>query len=219
MKENFQLKMYLILQSFSPLILLILVQHFRFDFFQAVSKFFRMLFFDCANIGEILLHVISYGFLGDFVVSIICFIWLGGAFVIWVGFRGFQTDNFDSHGEKINIEENVLDAGASYFVTFTLPLLVDDINTIRGFVVFVLLLSMLILLIVRSDLFYQNPVLAALKYKVCRFKFVNPYDDIELKDKTYIGIFKDVPQNTPKDVNSIIKRKFIANDVFLISKD
>ena len=219
MKENFQLKMYLILQSFSPLFLLILIQHFRFDFFQVVSKFFRMLFFDWSNIGEVLLYVISYGFLGDLMVSIICFVWLGGAFVIWVGFRGFQADNFDSHGEKINIEENALDVGASYFVTFTLPLLIDDVNTIRGFAVFVLLLLMLILLIARSDLFYQNPVLATLKYKVFRFKFVNPYDDIELKDKTYIGIYKDISKNALKDVNSIIKRKFIANDVFLISKD
>ena len=86
--------------------------------------------------------------------------------------------------------------GASYFVTFTLPLLIDDVNTIRGFAVFVLLLSMLILLIARSDLFYQNPVLATLKYKVFRFKFVNPYNDIELKDKTYIGIYKDISKNT-----------------------
>lgn len=219
MKENVQLKMYLILQSFSPLFLLILVQHFRFDFFRAVRKSFQMAFFDRAGIGEVLSHIISYGSLGDLVVSIVCLAWLGGAFVIWVGFSGFQTDNFDSHGERIDIERNALDAGASYFVSFILPLLVNDVNTVRGFAVFALLLSMLILLIARSDLFYQNPVLAVLRYKVVQFKFINPYEDIRLKDKTYVGIFRDVPKGTLKDAAPKIKRKFIADDVFLISKD
>ena len=66
----------------------------------------------------------------------------------------------------------------------------------------------------RSDLFYQNPVLVALKYKTYEFQFVNPYKDVR-GDKTYIGLSKgDIPSD-----KEIIKRKYIADDVFLIYND
>ena len=212
MIENKQLKLSLILQSFAPLFLLILVQHFRCGFFRAICRFWNLAPVD---INAAFYQVISYNYLGDFVVSVICVVWVGGAFAVWFGFKGFESVNFGSHGEKINIDEDIQDVGASYFVTFILPLMADDVSTIRGFAVFVLLLSILLLLITRSNLFYQNPVLAVLNYKVFRFTFLNPYCDIQWTNKSYIGLTKGAIIKT----DSIIKRKYIADNVFLISKN
>lgn len=218
-KQNFQLKMYLILQSFAPLFLLILVRHFRCDFVRAVCRFLEILKSNADGLGEklrvVAATVMSYQFLGDFAVSMLCVLWLVGAVGVWIGFKDYQTVNFESYGERIKVTEDASEGGASYFVAFILPLLVDDVSTLRGFAVFVFLLTMLILLIARSNLFYQNPVLAMLKYKVFRFTFLNPYSDITMADKTYTGITK----GTAVESDAIIKRKYIAGDVFLIYDD
>lgn len=218
-KQNFRLKMYLIMQSFAPLFLLILVQHFRCDFVRAGCRFLEVLTSNADGLGErlrvVAAVVASYQFLGDFAVSILCVFWLLGAVGVWVGFKDYQTVNFESYGERIKMAEDVSEGGASYFVTFILPLLVDDVSTLSGFAVFVLLLTMLILLIAQSNLFYQNPVLAMLKYKVFRFTFLNPHSDIKIIDKTYIGITKGIAVGS----GAIIKRKYIAGDVFLIFED
>ena len=76
------------------------------------------------------------------------------------------------------------------------------------------LLGMVILLLMRSDLFYQNPVLVALKYKTFEFQFEMPYKDVQ-KKKSYIGLSKgEIPLE-----NTIIKRKYIADNVFLVYND
>ena len=62
--------------------------------------------------------------------------------------------------------------------------------------------------------FYQNPVLAALKYKTYEFTFSSPYNDVEA-GKTYIGISKG---SIPFD-NAAVKRKYIADGVFVIYND
>lgn len=219
MKENVHLKMCLTLQSFAPLFLLILVKRFQFDFFRAVLSFLGVLAFGAGDMSKRLQDavtaVMSYQFLGDFAVSMLCVFWLVGATAVWVAFQDFQTVNFESYGEKIVVAETLPEGGASYFVTFVLPLMIDDVNTLRGFGVFSLLLIMLISLIVRSNLFYQNPVLAMLKYQVFQFTFLNPHSDITMGGKTYIGITKGDTMRS----NAIIKRKYIAGDVFLIFGD
>lgn len=219
MKENFHLKMHLTLQSFAPLFLLIFAQHIRCDFLRAVSRFFVILGSDMDRFGHPLMDAFaaikSYRFLGDFVVSVLCALWIIGAVAVWIGFRNFQTVNFESYGEKIEVSEDAPEGGASYFVTFVLPLMIDNVNTLRGFIVFSFLLLILILLICRSNLFYQNPVLTILKYQVFRFTFSNPHHDINISRKTYIGITRGTAVNS----NTVIKRKYIAGNVFLIFRD
>lgn len=219
MKENFYLKMHLTLQSFTPLFLLIFVQHIRCDFLRAVSRFFEILEPDVDSFGHNLMDALaavkSYKFLGDFIVSVLCALWIIGAVAIWIGFRNFQTVNFESYGEKIEVSEDAPEGGASYFVTFVLPLMIENVNTLRGFIVFSLLLFILILLICRSNLFYQNPVLTILKYQVFHFTFSNPHHDINIGGKTYIGITRGVAVNS----DTVIKRKYIAGNVFLIFRE
>ena len=58
------------------------------------------------------------------------------------------------------------------------------------------------------------PVLVALRYKTYEFQFVTPYQDVQ-ENKTYIGLSKG---GLPFD-GAAIKRKYIADGVFLIYND
>lgn len=219
MKENLHLKMHLTFQSFAPLFLLIFAQHVRCDFFRAIRRFFEILTSDADSLGhkltDVLSAVRSYEFLGDFALSALCVLWLIVAAAVWVSVKDFQAVNFESYGEKIRVLEDAPEAGASYFVTFVLPLVIDGTNTLRGFIVFSLLLLMLILLIVKSNLFYQNPVLTILNYRVFRFTFSNPHRDINPDGGPYIGITR----GPAVDSGAIIRRKYIAGNVFLVFSD
>lgn len=55
-------------------------------------------------------------------------------------------------------------------------------------------------------------MLTLLGYKVFEFQFKNPYTDIEKQDKIYVGITKG--KMVTENVN--IKRKYIADDVFIV---
>ena len=209
MTEDIKLKRYLVLQSFCPLFVLVFIQHV--GNFNLVFRFFNDFFH-----GDLLVFekaVISPA-LGDVIITIICMLWFLITAIVALGFRNLQTSNFASHGESIVIKKEKKDSGVTFLVTFILPLLVDDVSTMRDFIFFVTLLIMVIFLLIRSDLFYQNPVLVALGYKTYEFKFVMPYKDVE-ENKTYIGLSKG---SLPYD-GAIIKRRYIADDVFLIYND
>lgn len=212
MKLKTSLKVHLVLQSFSPLFLLILVQHFKVDFFRAIYGFFYAIFFTRIGIWDVILKTFSYSLLGDFCISAICVSWLCFACVVWVGFNDFRTKGLTSLGEQIHVEEEISDAGASYFMTFVFPILVNDVNTLEGFLFFSSLLLLLILLVIKTSLFYQNPVLTLLRYKIIKFKFINPLEEGVLEDYVYIGIYQG---KIPKS-NMIIKRKRISDNVFII---
>ncbi len=182
MQEDKKLKRFLVLQSFCPLFLLIFIQHV--GHVELVIKFFcSILHGDWTSIGK----AINSPALGDVAVTTLCVIWFLITTIVAIGFRNLQNSNFASHGETITIGPEKKDSGVTFLVTFVLPLLVDDVSTLRGFIFFIALLTMVIFLLMRSDLFYQNPVLVALKYKSFEFKFDQPYTDVEA-NKTYIGL-------------------------------
>lgn len=113
------------------------------------------------------------------------------------------------------IEDSPNDSGATFLVTYVLPLLTDDVSSIRGLIVFLVLLLMVIALLINSNTFYQNPVLSAMKYRTFTFKFVNPASDINHSNRVYIGITHGVPIVE----DAVIKRKYISDGVFLIYND
>lgn len=152
---------------------------------------------------------------GSLVIFVISVIWLLFTFIIAIGFKGMQKSGFKSAGEQILIEDSPNDSGATFLVTYVLPLLTDDISSVRGLIVFLVLLSMVIILLINSNTFYQNPVLSAMKYRTFIFKFINPASDINHSNGTYVGITK----GALIDENLIIKRKYISNGVFLIYND
>ena len=152
--------------------------------------------------------------LGDVVISFFSILWMVITVIVVIGVNDIQKSSFDSHGETIIIESEKKDSGVTFLVTFVLPLLVDDVATLRGFLFFSTLLVMVILLFIKSDLFYQNPVLAALRYRVYEFKFCAPDVDVE-ENKIYIGMTRD---KLPSE-QVAIKRKYIADNVFIIKNE
>lgn len=212
-KENLNVKRGLILQSFAPLFLILAIKHIKIGTYAPLLKIFV----------ESILKDGFYAFFkafnnenfGGFAISMLCIIWLVATVVVAFGFRGMQRSGFKSAGETILIEETTNDSGATFLVTYVLPLLTDDVSTIRGLIVFLTLLFMVIMLLINSNYFYQNPVLAAMKYRTFTFKFVNPASDINHSERIYVGITRGVPI----EENAVIKRKYISGGVFLIYND
>ena len=129
---------------------------------------------------------------------------------------------FDPKGEKFAKGENVVvsddkkDAGISFLVTFVLPLLVDEVTGLREFIFFLTMLTMVLCLLIRSNLFYQNPLLTLLGYRICTFKVIDPAKDLQPYAKMeLIGITRGKPISH----EAPIKRKYIADNVFLIYND
>ena len=209
-EENLNLKRGLILQSFAPLFLLVLIKHLDISLHR--SLFYKFIvFFTETGIKEVFIAVKNPAF-GGFVVSVISVCWLIATIAIALGFNGMQKAGFRSEGEKIKVEDTPNDSGATFLVTYVLPLLTDDVESVRGLIVFLTMLIMVILLLTGSNTFYQNPVLAAMKYRTFSFEFQNPAKDIIHPDSVYIGI----THGSPIMENSPIKRKYIADGVFVI---
>lgn len=205
MQEDRRLKRFLVLQSFCPLFLLIFIQHVGHG--ELILRFFSSLFHgDWSVIGR----AWKSSSLGDVIITMLCIMWFLITAIVAIGFRNLQTSNFNSYGEMITISVEKKESGVTFLVTFILPLLVEDVSTFRGFIFFITLLIMVIYLLIQSGLFYQNPVLVALGYRTYEFQFVKPYHDVK-ENRTYIGLSKgDLPLE-----GKAIKRKYIADDVFL----
>lgn len=210
--ENINLKRSLVMQSFAPLFLLLTIKHLDIDlYWDLVCKFIRT--YNEKGVSAFL-NAMHHPSFGSFIVSIMGISWLILTLIIALGFQGIQTANFRSEGENIIIGETQNDSGATFLVTYVLPLLTDDVESFRGLLVFFTMLIMVILLLTNSNTFYQNPVLAAMKYRTFSFKFQNPASDISYPDRTYIGI-----THGNLTAGTAIKRKYISDGVFIIYKD
>lgn len=209
LKKDKKLKILLVLESFLPLFILIFIKH-----AVKVDLIFRFLSELFKSNWSVIGRALNSSSLGDLLITVLCIAWFLFTFFIAMGFKSLQNSGFDHNGEKIEIKSEKKDSGVTFLVTYLLPLLVDDVSTPRGFILFIVLLMMVIILMMRSDLFYQNPVLVALKYKTYEFQFINPSQDVK-ENKTYIAISKDALSSNGR----IIKRKYIADDVFLICNE
>ena len=56
---------------------------------------------------------------------------LYGITAMWQ-FKSMQMSGFVDAGEEIVIEEEITDSGITFFMTFVLPLLLDDVETLRA---------------------------------------------------------------------------------------
>lgn len=208
--ENLSLKRSLVLQSFAPLFLLLTIKHLDiYLYLKLIYKFIDVWTKTGIKAFAIAVNHISFG---GFVVSVISIVWLIITIVIAFGFHGMQKAGFKSAGELIKIEYSPNDNGAMFLVTYVLPLLTDDVESVRGLIVFLTMLIMVVLLLTRSNNFYQNPVLTAMKYRVFIFKFINPSNDITCPERIYIGI----TYKKPIVEKLVIKRKYISDGVFVI---
>lgn len=211
MAENKSIKRKLIIQSFMPLFVILAVKNFDmglFGFFKGLAE--------CLAEKEwsSLLRIPWHPLFLKCVFEIVCIVWTVCAVHSIFEFADIQTANFVSQNESVTECENVSDTGVSFFVTYVLPMVMDDIGTIKGFLVFMLLMVMLYILMWRTNLYYQNPVLMILNYDIVSFKF----EHTQLRDfegKTCVGITRKT--NVRNGMK--IKRQYVSDNVFLIYKD
>lgn len=214
MKENLSLKKSLILQSFAPLFILLFIKHFHFSMPGLIINFIRCL----KKLGFQAVEVaITHPRFWDLVLTLISAGWLLATICIMLGFSSIQKAGFISKGESITLVEEKSDVGITFLVSFVLPLLVDDVTCLRNFLFFTTLMCMVINLLVRSNLYYQNPILSLFGYKVCTFQITNPGSDIRefAIQRSFIGITRGKRVSD----KATIKRKYIADDVFMIYND
>ena len=201
------------LQSFSPLFFLLFIKHIYWRMPALIAKFFSALQTDGLKAVQ---HAMKHPLFGDMVIVVISLLWLALTVLVVFGFGEIQHSGFVSKEENIVVCDDKKDVGISFLVSFVLPLLVDEVTGMRDFIFFATMLVLVLCLLIRSNLFYQNPILTLLGYRVCTFKVVNPAQDLQpYTDKEFIGIThgKPVAHEAP------IKRKYIADDVFLIYND
>lgn len=207
MNENKHLKWLLIIQSFLPLFILLTIKYIKKSTLSLIFNFFRLL--THGNFKAIT----KAWYHPEFCLTILiflCLVMVMVGFIIYIFFRKTQSSGFIDRAEKITVDEDTTENSVAYFVTYVIPMVMDDISEWRGFSCFLIILLMLILLMRNTNLYYQNPILAILGYKTFYFQFSETSEE-NLKGKNFIAITRGVFDKT-----KIIKRKHIADNVYLI---
>ena len=202
MKENKYLKWLLIIQSFLPLFFLVLIRCFSLHRLELVMQFIVRLF--QGDFGIILI-ALKHSEIFSVTLLCICIIMLAIGIMIYLLFNKIQKSGFYEEHENIVVDADATENSVAFFVTYITPLVLDDIGEGRGFLSFIAIAIMLILLMRNTNLYYQNPFLAILGYKSFYFHF--PSDE----RKVYVGITKG-----DFDATKIIKRKRISDNIYLV---
>lgn len=186
--------------------MLLLIKNFKVLHIELSYKFFNKLFNREWSVFKI---VLKHDELLTYIVVLICIVWITLSIIAYLYFQHIQTSGYQEDDE-IQIKHYTTDTGLGFFMTFILPLVLDDLGNLRDFTVFIVLILLVIILMSRTNLYYQNPVLIILGYTTFSFEIKNPQDEI-MKDKDYIGITKG-----KIDIDRVIKYQHIADDVFVI---
>lgn len=210
MTENPTMKRALIMQSFAPLFLILLIKYFDIELVHLCKKFFEIILNN--PIGA-LTKSVSHSAFVTLILEFFCLLWIIYSVYSVRKFEKSQRANFVSAGESLIDIEKISDSGVTFFMTYVLPMAMDDLDTWKGLVVFGILMVMLFALMWKTNLYYQNPVLTVLGYEVFSFKFettqLTEYRGIEC-----IGITRSTVS-----VGHSIKRQIISDNVFLIYED
>lgn len=210
MTENKPMKRKLIMQAFAPLFLILAIKNFRRELIHPLISLSDHL---KKQEWEILQHILHHPMFFTYVLEFICGIWIVYALLSIRSFMDLQTANFRSQGEKPKDVKKISDSGIAFFMTYVLPMAMDEIGTLSGLAVFALLMIMLYALMWKTNLYYQNPILTILGYEVVSFQF----EDTQLRDfrnKECIGITRGAIED-----GATIKRQYIADNVFLIYRE
>ena len=100
-------------------------------------------------------------------VALFCIILTILAFCFHLEFNNKSKDSFDSLPVSITAIENVNSEFISFFMTL-LAVLAFDLTSVRGAILFVMVLALFGCLFVKTELFYSNPCFAILKYHIYR---------------------------------------------------
>ena len=141
---NLSLKHKLMLQSLSPLAFLTIVRNFKFTPVSELAEN-QSYWGEFVRLNNVLI-----------VVFLLCATWILAAIISFISFTAF-------------VEKE--DASLNFFMTMIIPLLIDDVGTIQGAVTFLIIVVMMCALLSKTHLYYANPVLAILGYRVYEITF------------------------------------------------
>lgn len=175
-KLEVPMKFKLMIVSLSPLALLTIIRNFSFELPDAAQKHcclvtvVRSVLHQPQNDAEFTLCEILLHNWVLCVVLLLCFIWVVAAVYYFVSFQAFKWADRREGYQIVNIEEKE-DASLNFFLTLIIPLLMDDVSTIQGALTFLLIVAAISTLLYRTKLFYANPILAMLGYRIYEFRF------------------------------------------------
>ena len=154
------LKHKLILQSLSPLAFLTIVRNFSFIPVGELTE-------NQTYWGEFLRHNSVLIF-----VFALCILWIIFAIYSYVSFAIFKwTDK--KQGYRLSSFKEKEDVSLNFFMTMIIPLLIDDVGKIQGALTLLIIVIMMLVLLCKTKLFYANPILAILDYRVYEVQFEN----------------------------------------------
>lgn len=154
-----RLKHSLMLQSLSPLALLTIIRNFSFQQPLADKTSAALFWNEFFQLNMVLIIVFA-----------LCTAWIVAAVWSFVSFSVFKwTDK--KAGYQLKSYEEKEDASLNFFMTMIIPLLIDDVGTIQGAATFIIIVMMMCALLSRTTLYYANPVLAILGYRIYEIQF------------------------------------------------
>jgi hypothetical protein len=127
--------------------------------------------------------VMDEGRIVTLIIFAISIIWLIISIIVLIQFFDFSRASGADRDDHIRIVADTTDAGFVFFLSYVVPLMAH-IDSYHGLILFGLLFLMVIVLMIKTNLYYQNPVLTILGYRSCEYQYVgDQFGDI------YIGIY------------------------------
>lgn len=198
------------MQSFAPLFLILMIKYFDMEVIYLCGKFLKLVLNNPINaFAKMVVHPANI----TVFLEIFSLLWIIYSLYSVKTFENSQRANFISEGAKIINTEEISDTGVTFFMTYVLPMAMDDMDTLKGVILFGILMAILFTLMWKTNLFYQNPILTVLGYKIFSFEF-EMTQLTEYRNKKCIGITRG---KINKD-NSVKWQK-VSDNVFIILED
>lgn len=190
------------MQSFLPLYFLVIIRCFSVRRGKIILRFFLELF--SGNIKVVKSALIHPEI---FATILLCFsvVMLVSGLFVYLYFKRNQSSGYQEEKKKIIIDSERTEKSVAFFVTYITPLVLDDIDEARGFLSFIMIAILLIMLMRNTNLYYQNPFLTILGFRSFSFHFYGE------GDTGYIAITRG-----ELDASKLIKRKRISDNVYLV---
>ena len=149
MKENLKLKRQLIVQSFLPLYVIFLIKYFDKDALILVVRFIQAIkrIGLPATIWKALWHQC---FLTYFVEAI-CIYLIIYSLMGLLHFSDVQNTKYRSQADSVKDCAEISDSGLTFFMSFVLPMILDDINKPQGFLIFIIVMALLFILMWKTN--------------------------------------------------------------------
>lgn len=146
-----------IIQSFLPLTLLLLI------------KYCPAFNIDCQFSVRAVLNCyfsVLYSFSPLSILHWMCLIILAISILSIFLFKSYTRSGYHEETNNIIRFEDISNDNLVFFMSIFFPLLMNGLDEWRGFLVFLALICILVVLMYKTCLFYNNPILTLLGYKV-----------------------------------------------------